>query len=129
MKKTLLVSAILSVSGALMAPAALAQNTNIDRQEHISKEYQKAMENERQAEEMNKAGDPEYRQERKNIDSQQNISEEYRKAMENEREAAERKGSGMQNEARQHLEERKNIDSQENISEEYRKAMENEKKK
>lgn len=128
MKKTLLVSAILSVSGALMAPMALAQNTNIDSQDHIRKEYNKAMENESQAKEMNKTGDPEYRQERKNIDSQQNISDEYRKAMKNEREAAERKGAGMQNEAKQHLEDRKNIDTQEHISKEYQKSMENEKK-
>ncbi|UWN49872.1 hypothetical protein ASALC70_02090 [Alcanivorax sp. ALC70] len=126
MKKTILISALLGVSGALMAPAALAQQTNIDRQENIKEEYQKAMEAQREAKEkgMSESGtNPDYSEGRKKLDSEGNISEEYRKAMEAKQEAAEKKMDGAEQKSKDYLKQREKIDSSENIKEEYRKAM------
>lgn len=126
MKKTVLISVLLGVSGALVAPMAVAQQTNIDRQEHIKEEYQKAMEAKREAAEkgMSESGPArDYSEGRKKIDSEGNISEEYRKAMEDKREAAENEMKDVDKKSKDYLEGRKKIDSEEHIREEYRKAV------
>lgn len=124
MKQFMLASLLAAVSGALISPAVMAQNTDIDDPDHIKQEYRKAMEAERNAHEKGASqADPGAGKERRGIDDPDNISEEYRKAMEDEREAARRKMDGIQGEQKDHLEQRKNIDSQQNISDEYNKAM------
>lgn len=126
MKKTVLISALLGVSGALLAPMAVAQETNIDRQEHIKEEYKKAMEAKREAVEkgMSDTGPArDYSEGRKKLDSEGNISEEYRKAMEDKREAAENEMKDVDKKSKDYLEGRKKIDSEEHIREEYRRAV------
>lgn len=127
MKKVTLIPIVISLSGALMVSAALAQNTDMDRQDNISKEYRKAMEAEREARQRGASQPgPNAREQNDNIDSPDNIGKEHRKAMEDEREAKRRQAEGIQGESEDHLDQRRHMDSQDNINKEYRKTRERE---
>jgi hypothetical protein len=124
MKKLTLFSLAISAAAVVLSPLALADNRNIDSPDSIEKEYQKVMQQEKDAKGMVDHDNPDYSATRKSIDNPDRIKEEYKEDMKRRGEA---KKNAMPSEDSNpnYSGERKNIDKPEHIQKEYEKLQRN----
>ncbi|ASK36032.1 hypothetical protein CEK62_17395 [Alcanivorax sp. N3-2A] len=125
MKRSTLLTLVVSAAAVVASPLAYSDNENIDSQEHIQKEYQKIQEQQKNAKENVDHENPNYSGERGNIDSPEHIKKEYKKDMER-REEAKKNAMPSEDSNPNYSEDRRNIDDPDQIRKEYNKIQKGE---